>query len=50
MSKLFEAFCARKMLNINEVKFLFDGKVIKPQETPSSLALDKDDLIDAQSK
>ena len=33
---------------INEIKFLFDGEVVKDSDTPTTLDMEQDNMIDAK--
>ena len=46
MSKIFDAFCSRKALNRDSVRFLFDGTRINPAMTPADLEMKAGDVID----
>jgi len=48
--KLFVGFCSKSSLDLNTVKFMFDGIAINSQSTPNDLEMEDDDLIDAAVK
>lgn len=50
MQRLLDGFCKKKGLNPSELQFVFDGKILALHETPESLEMENDDLIDAQPK
>lgn len=45
--KIFNAFCSRKALQPDAVRFLFDGSRINPNQTPKDLDMEDGDSIDA---
>ena len=45
--KVFDAYCQRKALEPNMVRFLVDGERIRWDQTPEDLDLDDGDVIDA---
>ena len=47
LSKLMNAFCQRQGVNLNAVRFLFDGERIAPHQTPADLGMEDGDVIDA---
>ncbi|MDP2435031.1 MAG: small ubiquitin-related modifier [archaeon] len=47
LSKLIKAYCEKKGLAPNSVRFLFDGQRISDEHTPDSLQMENDDVIDA---
>lgn len=46
MEKVFEAYCKKMGLNINQIRFIFDGNKIGKQQTPEELELEDNDLIE----
>lgn len=46
LSKLMNAYCDRQGLNINTVRFLFDGVRIGPEKSPADLDMEDGDTID----
>ncbi|XP_049622908.1 small ubiquitin-related modifier 3-like [Suncus etruscus] len=47
MDKLMKAYCQRQGFNIENLRFFFDGQPLKPSDTPTSLRMNDNDLIDA---
>eukprot|EP01027_Heterolobosea_sp_BB2_P003179 GEZU01004825.1.p1 GENE.GEZU01004825.1~~GEZU01004825.1.p1 ORF type:complete len:102 (-),score=19.08 GEZU01004825.1:43-348(-) len=47
MGKLMDAYCKRQGLNMNSVRFNFDGVRIAPAQTARELGLEEEDVIDA---
>lgn len=47
MAKLFKAYTERKSINPNSIRFLFDGQRINETDTPKSLGMEENDVIDA---
>jgi len=45
--QIFNAFCSRKALQPDAVRFLFDGSRINPNQTPKDLDMEDGDSIDA---
>jgi small ubiquitin-related modifier len=48
LSRLMHAVCQRKGVNWNDVRFMFDGKRINEDQTPSDLDMEDGDTIDVQ--
>ena len=46
-SSIFTAYCAKKNMSQDGIRFLFDGSRIRGTDTPLSLELEDDDSIDA---
>lgn len=46
MSKIIETFASRKGLSVNVLRFMYDGKRIKAEDTPKMLEMEDDDQID----
>ena len=46
MSKIFDTFASRKGLSVNMIRFMYDGKRLKPDDTPKMLEMEDDDQID----
>ena len=44
---IFAAYCAKKSLLEDHVRFLFDGRRIRASETPEDLDMEEGDAIDA---
>ena len=48
LKKLMEAYCARQSLQMDQIRFLFDGNRLRGDtQTPDELAMEDDDVIDA---
>ena len=47
MKKLMDAYCARQAVQLNSVRFLFEGKRLEPGHTPKELGMEDNDVIDA---
>jgi small ubiquitin-related modifier len=47
LKKLMDAYCDKSKKSVTEVRFLFDGTRINPNDTPSSLGMEDNDSIDA---
>ena len=46
MQKLMHAFCSKLGVNINSVRFLFDGKRVNESQTPAQLDMESGDVLD----
>ena len=46
-SKVFDAYCQRKALQPNAVRFLMDGERLRPDQTPEEMDMEDGDCIDA---
>ncbi len=46
-SKVFEAYCQRKSLQMNAVRFLVDGQRVRTDQMPQDLDMEDGDCIDA---
>ena len=46
LSKLMDAYCTRAGLSIKQCRFIFDGKILQPYDTPDKLNMEDDDQID----
>jgi small ubiquitin-related modifier len=46
MSKIFDTFASRKGLSVNMIRFMYDGKRVKAEDTPKMLEMEDDDQID----
>ncbi|EGR34351.1 ubiquitin-like protein smt3, putative [Ichthyophthirius multifiliis] len=44
--KLMDAYCQRVQVNLNNVRFLFDGDKILESQTPADLKMENNDEID----
>ncbi|CAI0397376.1 unnamed protein product [Linum tenue] len=47
LKKLMNAYCDRQSMDFNAVVFLFDGRKIRPEQTPVELEMENGDEIDA---
>ena len=47
LMKLMEAYCARQSLQMEQIRFLFDGNRLRDTQTPDELDMEDDDVIDA---
>jgi len=47
LRKLMEAYCARQSLQMDQIRFLFDGNRLWDAQTPDELDMEDDDVIDA---
>jgi small ubiquitin-related modifier len=47
LKKLMEAYCARQSLQMDQIRFLFDGNRLRENQTPDELEMEDDDVIDA---
>lgn len=47
LSRLMDAFCKRQGHSTDNVRFLFDGVAVKPSDTPESLDMEDNDVIEA---
>jgi len=41
-----EAYCERQAINVNAIRFLYDGNRINDDDTPYSLGMEDNDTID----
>ncbi|KAI9598324.1 ubiquitin-related domain-containing protein [Syncephalis fuscata] len=46
LKKLMNAYCERQGKSTDSVRFLYDGIRIQPDDTPSKLDMEDDDVID----
>ena len=46
-SKVFEAYCQRKSLQMNTVRFLVDGERVLADQMPQDLDMEDGDCVDA---
>ncbi len=46
MQLVYEAYCRTKSLNIASVKLVFSGDKVMPHDTPATLELEDDDVLD----
>ncbi|KAL2472932.1 Small ubiquitin-related modifier 1 [Forsythia ovata] len=47
LKKLMETYCDRQSVDINAIAFLFDGRRLRPEQTPDELEMEDGDEIDA---
>jgi small ubiquitin-related modifier len=47
LKKLMEAYCQRQSLQLDQIRFLFDGTRLRDTHTPEELDMEDDDVIDA---
>jgi small ubiquitin-related modifier len=47
LQKLMEAYCERQSLQLDQMRFLFDGNRVRDDQTPEDLEMEDDDVIDA---
>mmetsp|Transcript_8703 Transcript_8703/g.15052 ORF Transcript_8703/g.15052 Transcript_8703/m.15052 type:complete len:97 (-) Transcript_8703:20-310(-) len=47
MEKVFKAYCDKKSLTAEHIKFMYDGARVLGDSTPASLGMEDDDSIDA---
>ncbi|KAB2636571.1 small ubiquitin-related modifier 1-like [Pyrus ussuriensis x Pyrus communis] len=47
LKKLMTAYCDRQSVDLNSVAFLFDGRRLRPEQTPEELEMEDGDEIDA---
>ncbi len=45
LKKLMEAYCRRKGLQMDQVRFLFDGRRLQEKDTPDELLMEDDNVI-----
>eukprot|EP00948_MAST-09A_sp_MAST-9A-sp1_P003915 g3915.t1 len=50
MSKIADAYCRKKGLNVQSLRFLLDGDRVDLNETPKTLELDDQDQIDVMQE
>lgn len=50
LGKLMEAFCKRKGCRTADMRFMFDGKRIAPQNTVTSMEMEDGDVIDVHTE
>jgi hypothetical protein len=46
MSKVIDTYCSRQGIALRNVRFLFDGVRLQPKDTPESLEMENDDIVD----
>merc|ERR1712039_908726 len=47
MKKLMGAYCERQGVSLDSIRFLFNGQRIQPEQDPSVLDMEDNDVIDA---
>ena len=47
LKKLMEAYCARQSLQVDQIRFLFNGSRLRDTQTPDELEMEDGDVIDA---
>ncbi|CAM8900821.1 hypothetical protein QQ045_010161 [Rhodiola kirilowii] len=47
LKKLMNAYCDRQSVEMNSIAFLFDGRRLRPEQTPDELEMEDGDEIDA---
>ncbi|VFQ58657.1 unnamed protein product [Cuscuta campestris] len=47
LKKLMNAYCDRQSMELSSVAFLFDGRRLRPEQTPDELEMEDGDEIDA---
>jgi small ubiquitin-related modifier len=47
LKKLMEAYCKKQGVALGSVRFLYDGNLLKGEETPDGLEMEDQDVIDA---
>ncbi len=45
--KILNAFCTKKAVDQQQVRFVFDGRRVSPNSTPADMAMEDGDTIDA---
>ncbi|GJP33338.1 hypothetical protein CLOM_g17882 [Closterium sp. NIES-68] len=45
--KLMQTYCDRQSIDMNAIAFLFDGRRLRPDQSPSDLEMEDGDEIDA---
>jgi hypothetical protein len=45
-AKVFKAYCSKIGADVESVRFLFDGTRVKATDTPESLSMDNEDMIE----
>lgn len=46
-SKIMSAYCKKVGQDLENVRFLFDGQRVKPENTPAELEMEDEDSVDA---
>eukprot|EP00271_Cylindrocystis_brebissonii_P020203 TRINITY_DN65_c0_g2_i2.p1 TRINITY_DN65_c0_g2~~TRINITY_DN65_c0_g2_i2.p1 ORF type:complete len:107 (-),score=20.59 TRINITY_DN65_c0_g2_i2:825-1145(-) len=47
LKKLMSAYCDRQSVDMNAIAFLFDGRRLRPEQTPAECEMEDGDEIDA---
>jgi small ubiquitin-related modifier len=47
LKKLMDAYCEKQAIGTDSVRFLYDGQRVTADQTPLSLDMDDNDIIDA---
>ncbi|KAL1562972.1 Small ubiquitin-related modifier 2 [Salvia divinorum] len=47
LKKLMNAYCDRQSVDYNSIAFLFDGRRLRPEQTPDALEMEDGDEVDA---
>lgn len=47
MNRLMDAYCGKRGISVSSVRFLYDGQRITGKDTPLSLEMENNDIIDA---
>ena len=47
MTKVLDAYAKKQGVERTQLKFLFDGEKVKADDTPDSLGMSEDDILDA---
>ncbi|CAJ0961290.1 unnamed protein product, partial [Mesorhabditis belari] len=50
MGKLKKSYADRTGVNVNSLRFLFDGRRINDDDTPKSLEMEEDDVIEVYAE
>ncbi|KAG7669309.1 hypothetical protein Ndes2526B_g05613 [Nannochloris sp. 'desiccata'] len=45
--RVLDAYCQKKAWDVAQVRFVFDGERVKPEQTPQEIGLEDGDCIDA---
>lgn len=45
-SKMFDAFCSKMKINVDDVRFLFDGARLRGEQCPNDVAMEDEDEVD----
>ncbi|CAD7698347.1 unnamed protein product [Ostreobium quekettii] len=44
--KIMKAYCEKKSLQMNQLRFLYDGERVKPDQSPEEVEMEDGDVID----